>query len=274
LRNIPWEAALRRIPEEQFQSDRQPRYTLARTIEEHVPPYGQVLVYNQTPNAYTSRELLLTYESGFGNLLNDILLAPRQLDEQPLMEWRFGFPPQEVRKLRVLQTAGSAPGEWHVREFRVFHGAEELERKPSWRLRAHPNPWEVQLAFDNTLVTRWRSWQPVFPGMYLEVSFGAPQVVDSVRLECSPDHGPIRLQVEAETTPGAWRTLANQATVTERRRPDRLRRAAIEEVKARGVDYLLLYESDFVAEEFWKQRRRWGLTQLAHVHGARLYRLD
>jgi len=274
VKDIPWEAALRRIPEERFLSDRQPRYTLARTVEEHVPLYGQVLVFNQTPNAYTSRELLLTYESGLGNLLHDILSAPRLMDEQPVTEWRFGFPPQAVRKLRVLQTAGPAPAEWHVREFRLFRREQELERRPAWRLRAHPNPWEVQLAFDNTLVTRWRSWQPLFPGMYLEVSFGAPQVVDSVRLECTPDQGPIRLQVEAETAPGVWRTLANEAAVTERRRPDRSRRAAIEEVKARGVDYLLLYESDLVAEEFWKQRRRWGLTQLAHVRGARLYRLD
>ncbi|MBM3746290.1 MAG: glycosyltransferase family 39 protein [Acidobacteria bacterium] len=274
VKDIPWEAALRRTPEERFLAERQPRYTLARTIEEHVPPYGQVLVFNQTPNAYTSRELLLTYESGLGNLLHDILLAPRLMDEQPVRAWRFSFPPQAVRKLRVLQTASSAPGEWHVREFRVFHGEAELERKPAWRLRAHPNPWDVPLAFDNTLVTRWRSWQSMFPGMYLELSFGAPQVVDAVKLECTPDQGPVRLQVEAETAPGVWKTLATQAVITERRRPDRLRRAAVEEVKARGVDYLLLYESDIVAEEFWKQRRRWGIAELAHVRGARLYRLD
>jgi len=274
LKDIPVQAALRKIPEERFLSDRQPRYTLAQAIERHVPPYGKVFMFDQTPNAYTTRELLVAYESGFNSQLSDILQAPLLLDEHPVVESRFDFAAQPVRKLRVVQTAGPAPGQWHVRELRVFRGEEELPRRPHWRLRAHPNPWDVEMAFDNTLVTRWRSWQPLFAGMYLEVDFGAPEVVDAVRLEGTPDQGPVRLRVEGETAPGVWKTLAKTGTVSERRRPDRLRRAAIEEVKARGVDYLLLYDTDALAEEFFKQRRRWGMTLLEQVRGARLYRLD
>jgi len=45
-------------------------------------------------------------------------------------------------------------------------------------------------------------------------------------------------------------------------------------VKARGVDYLLLYNTDALAEEFFKQRRRWGMTLLEQVRDARLYRLE
>jgi hypothetical protein len=274
LRDIPVEAALRKIPEERFLSDRQPRYTLARAIERRVPPDGKVFMYGQTPNAYTSRELLVAYESAFGNLLSDILLAAVTLDEQPLWELEFRFPAQPVRRLRVVQTAGAGPGEWSVREMRVFRGQEELPRVPRWRLRAHPNPWDVQLAFDHTLVTRWRSWQPLLAGMYVEVDFGAAETVDAVRLECSPDQGDIRLRLEAATVTGQWRTLAQAYTTSERQRPDRLRRAAIEELKARGVDYLLLYDSDALAEQFRSRRRSWGLTLLEQVRGARLYRLD
>ena len=173
----------------------------------------------------------------------------------------------------MVQSA-AGPGEWHVSELRLWRSGRELERRPSWRLRAHPNPWDVEMAFDNTLVTRWRSWQLLSAGMYLEVDLGVPQEVDAVSLECTPDQGAVRLRLEAELAPGVWKTLAEGGSVIERRRPDRLRRAAIEEVKARGVDYLLLYDSDAVAEEFWKQRRRWGLTLLEQIRGARLYRLD
>ncbi len=273
LRDIPIQAALRRIPEERFLSERQPRYTQAQAIERHVPPYGKVLMFGQTPNAYTSRELLVSFESAGNEVLWDILSAPLRLDEHPLLEQRFPFAAQPVRKLRVVQAAAGA-GEWHVNELRVWQGERELERRPAWRLRAHPNPWDVEMAFDNTLVTRWRSWQARLAGMYLEVNLGAPEVADAVSLECTPDQGPARLKVEAEVAPGVWKTLSEGGTQRERRRPDRLRRAAIEEVKARGVDYLLLYDSDAVAEEFWKQRRRWGLTLLEQVRGARLYRLD
>lgn len=273
LSDIPIQAALRMIPEERFLSQRLPRYTLAQAIERHVPPNGKVFMFGQTPNAYTSRELVVSYESAFGEVLWDILSAPRRLDEHPLLERRFAFAAQPLRKLRLFQQASGA-GEWHVNELRVWRGASELERRPSWRLRAHPNPWDVEMAFDNTLVTRWRSWQPLFAGMYLEVDLGAPQVADGVTVEGTPDQGAVRLRLEAEVAPGVWKTLAEGGSVIERRRPDRLRRAAIEEVKARGVDYLLLYDSDAVAEEFWKQRRRWGLTQLEQIRGARLYRLD
>jgi hypothetical protein len=274
LRDIPVEAALRQIPEERFLSDRQPRYTLAQAIERQVPPDGKVFMYDQTPNAYTSRELVVGYESAFGNLLGDILLAPVALDEQPLWELEFRFPAQEMRKLRVAQTAAARAGEWSVREMRVFRGAEELARQPRWRVRARPNPWDAPLAFDNTLVTRWRSWQALFPAMYLEVDFGGTETVDAVRLECSPDQGDIRLRLEAELAPGRWRELSDSFLRSERHRPDRLRRAATAELKARGVDYLLLYDSDALAEQFWSRRKSWGLTLLERIRGARLYRLD
>lgn len=274
LIDIPVNAALRRIPEEEFLTRRQPSYAVAQMIERRVPAHAKVFTYNQIPNAYTSRELLVAYESGFNNLLSDILVAPLTLDEQPVRELEFHFGAQRVRKLRVVQTAGPGPGEWSVRELRVFRGQEEVPRLPGWRVRAHPNPWDAPLAFDNTLVTRWRSWEPLSAGMYVEVDFGSAELVDLVRLECSADQGDIRLKLEAEAAPGQWKTLAEDFANSERRRPDWLRRAAIEELKARGVDYLLLYESDAVTEDFWSRRKAWGITLVDHTSGARLYRLD
>ena len=274
LKEIPVQGALRKVPEGLFVAERQPRYTTTRVIEGLVPPGGKVFTFGGALDAYTSRELLVGYQSAQANLLADILLAPVLLDEQPLWELQFRFPAQPVRKLRVVQTAGPAPGEWNVRELRVFRGKEELPRAPHWRLQAYPNPWDVQLAFDNSLVTRWRSWQTLFPGMFLEIDFRGLQNPNSLSLECSPDQGAIRLRVDAETASGEWKTLADSFVTLERRRPSGLRQLASEEFKARGVDYLLLYDYEDWAREFWSKRKSWGLTLLDHQRAARLYWLD
>ena len=39
------------------------------------------------------------------------------------------------------------PEQWNVHELRFFYHGAELARKLDWRLRAWPNPWEVQTGF-------------------------------------------------------------------------------------------------------------------------------
>jgi len=87
---------------------------------------------------------------------------------------------------------------------RIYSHAKELARAPAWRLRANPNPWGVQLAFDNTPVTRWRSWHKLFPGMFLEVDFGRAESVDMVVLEASRDEYQVRLRLEGQGADGKW----------------------------------------------------------------------
>ncbi len=130
-------------------------------IETYVPKDGKVFTFSQPGAAYTSRQILVGYEGAFNELLQDILWTPMFRDFQPTRILTFQFPPRQLRKLRIVQTA-SVPDEaqWSVSELRVFSGGRELPRDPQWRLTAHPNPWDIQLAFDNSSVTRWRSWQP------------------------------------------------------------------------------------------------------------------
>ena len=146
-------------------------------------------------------------------------------------------------------------------------------RANNWRLTAHPNPWDVQLAFDASPVTRWRSWQAGEPGMYIEVDLGVEDSVDAVTVLTSEDAAAARLKVEVHEPDGRWVTLGTQPV--ESASPDdvNLRRLATEEVKWRGVEYLMVKDSDLGAGDFREYAPQWGLEPLAAVRELRLYKI-
>ena len=53
-----------------------------------------------------------------------------------------------------------------------------------------------------------------------------------------------------------------------------LRGASIQELRARGVEYILMYDFDFRANDFNEKYRVWGMTLLGEHNGARLFRLN
>jgi hypothetical protein len=163
---------------------------------------------------------------------------------------------------------------WSVAEFRVWNQGKELARAPEWRLTAKPNPWDVQLAFDNTQATRWRSWQPAEPGMFIEVDFGAPQSVDEVTLEVPGDWREPRIRMEGMDESGKWSTLSEKAVVAVRGIQENLRLAATNELKARGVRYLLIGNDDIGAEDFQQRAAYWGIRLLDERGYMRLYVIE
>jgi hypothetical protein len=271
---IPVRQALRIESEESFLNFRLPSWGAARMIDNLVPAGARVFSFNGAPEAYTSHEIVVGFQSAFGERVRDIIWTPLIEEFEPRWLLRFRYPAQPLRKIRVAQTAAGAPDLWSVAEFRLFRGQAELPRAPDWKLRAKPNPWDVQLAFDNSPVTRWRSWQSLYPGMYMEVEFAAPVITDSALLECSHDQWKIRLKLEGMDDAGKWKTLSDAPVQSEAKAELGLRRAAADEVKALGIAYLLVYDFDYRADDFTKNARAWGATLLGEHKGARLYRLD
>ena len=156
---------------------------------------------------------------------------------------------------------------------RVFDGPQELPRDPAWRLTAHPNPWDVQLAFDNSPVTRWRSWQPAEPGMYVQVDFGRMQAASSVVVESSWDMVNTSIALEGLGIDGRWIKLADRPEVTARPIHSSLRMAATAELKARGIRYVLIRPGDPGADDFERYPQAWGMALAGDVAGVRLYRI-
>jgi hypothetical protein len=265
------DAALRKTPPQGYIAARIGEYPLVPAIEKEVPPGGRIFSCAGRPEAYINREVLVSYESAEANLLNDILLAPVD-GYRPTQRITFRFAAQPVRAVRVVQTARSRAF-WTVAEMRVFSGATELPRKPEWRLRAQPNGWEVPLAFDNSAVTRWSSWEESRPGQFLETEFGRALSLSSVVLECAAEPA-SRLRLEAQAPAGRWQPVAAAGDNQNVTPPHGMRRDAMLEFKSRGVRHLLISETDFVWPDMRKYALYWGITELGQAGGTHFFRIE
>jgi hypothetical protein len=272
IRTAPVRQALRLEPEESFLARRLPGYVMARFIEDTTPPGARVFTFSQLPEAYTTRNILVHYQSASNSVLADILWIPLAPERQPVDRLAFVFPARRVQKIRVLQT-GRSQDPWSITELRAFHAGWELARSPIWRLRAQPNPTDVQMAFDNSPVTRWRSWERMRPGMFVEVDFGREEAIDTVAVDCSADQPEALLRLEAQDRWGRWQALADAPRKGELAPPLGLRREATRELRARGVGYLSILDSDFGAGDFRANAHLWGLKLLGTRGPAALYEI-
>jgi hypothetical protein len=272
LTGMPVEAALRRIPEDQWLGSRSREYGMARAVDSTVPAGARVFNLCGVPQAYTNRLLVGSHESAEGESAYKVLLAAMFPGMQPTSEIVFRLPEQRVRAVRVAPTARKDEV-WSVSEMRVYRAGAEAPRQPSWRVTAWPNPWEAPWAFDNSDVTEWSTGRAIEPGMYLEVAFDHELPIDSVALQCTPQGRP-GLRLDALCGDGRWRTVAAQPEIARRPVPKGLRRAAEEEMKARGFAYLVASRQDEPGTDMRRSTAYWGMTLLHEVGGLCLYRLD
>jgi len=263
LTKIPWREALRIKPEGPYIESRLPYYAIDRLIEARTAPGSTVFTFTPIPEAYTSRRIRVEFQSAENKITGAILWTASQPEFAPLQRLRWTFPRQSLRRIRVVQT-GTGPEIWSVHELRVFDGARELPRAPEWRLRANPYPWGVQSAFDNSPVTFWLAGDAVRPGQYLQVDFGREEQADSVVIESAPNQPSVRLRLD---------DLAADPVISDVPRPLGLRRAAAEEAKRRGNDYLLIFPNNAGAGDYRLNTDLWGIRYLGEAAGARLYEL-
>jgi len=245
------------------------------TLQANVPAGKRVFAFGTiVGEAYTSREILVSFQAALNRTLRNIVLTPLIKEYQANRALEFHFPPQEIRKLRVAQTAMHNLDVWSISEFRILFAGKELAREPSWLLRASPNPWDVQSAFDNSPVTRWSAAEPIHPGMLVEVDLAQPRKVDEVRLECSRDQYQVRLKLEAMDGHGQWVQIGGEPSDGEAKPLAGLRNAATAELKRASVDYLLVDEVDYGATDFRDRTAEWGLRLMDDKGGVKLYRVE
>ena len=124
------------------------------------------------------REIVAGQNGAENEMLADILRTALMFGACPVRAVNYQFPPTVLRRVRAIQTA-RLPGEmWSVSEFQILEGGKPLAPDGKWRMTSNPNPWDARFAFDGSLVTRWRSWEDAAPGMFLEVDFGEPRLID------------------------------------------------------------------------------------------------
>jgi hypothetical protein len=272
LVKVTWKEALRLRSEENYILSLVGAYGITRKIEELVPPGRRVLGFGQIPEAYTSREYLVGFQSAEGNGLRDIFLTPLDGSRQPTRHVMLAVPKGRYEALRVVQNRDDPGGQWSVAELRVRNGEREVPRSPQWRLRADPTGYDIGKAFDNSYVTRWLTDRGRYSGMYVEVDFGRTEEVDGVLLQLSPDQPWETFHVEAASE-GAWRRLPTEVSKKEMTGQRGLRRAAVDELLRRNIHYLAIAESDYGFEDLAINRTIWGMDEIASIADWRLYRL-
>jgi hypothetical protein len=271
LKKIPFRAALRLDPPEDYLRAHLAYFGVGQMIDRSTPPGSTVFSYQAIPEAYTSRRILIDYESA-GNHHDGLTLwtgfSPGWL---PTLQVRFTFDEQALRVIRVVQTTkGGSP--WRIHELRAFAGTSSISRN-GWQVTANPFPWGIESAFDNNLVTFWECGDNLAPGMFVEADFASVQHADSVVIETSPNQPDLHLQLLGESPSGQWKTLAAEPQMSNVDAPD-LRRAAAQELKRQGIGYVLLFDADVAAADFRENTARWGVREVGQANGARLYQLQ
>lgn len=263
-----WREALRKAPEDQYIRYFIQDYDIGVAIEQNVPVGERILSASLANQSYQRREILVPYESTFGAMLYDTLLRAVVDDRKAEARNTFRFAPVEVRRMRIGLMAPTVLA-WTIGEIRVYDGDRELPREPGWRMRASANPWYVQKAFDNSLVTMWNSDVKGRQGMFIDIDFGRPVRVDRVAV-----YEPRSLTDAMMSITGDGKLLSKDWDQEIVPLPPRMRRAAMEELKANGVNWLIFRDGEFRADDLLTRYRQWGITQVAERNGFRLWRVD
>jgi hypothetical protein len=273
LERVEWSSALRLTPEQDYLRSHRSDYQMSQLIEKIVPPGEFVFGMQGVAEAYQSHEIVVSWQSSFGDRLKTALLTPITTELQPVWHFRFEFPEKAVRKIRLLQQGSSPHSNWSVTELRVYRKGVEVPRESSWTPRTSHNPWELQSAFDNNPVTRWNSGEPLRPRMWLQLDFGNPERIDSVVVESSADQPDTRMRLEFESAPGRWTALAGDPAMQATGTPPGLRAAAIDALRLNHVYWLLVKDRDEIADAVNPYPESWGLRLAAVDQDWRLYTL-
>ncbi len=267
-----WGAAFRLKPESEYLEHRLDGYGLGKLMDADLAPDDRVFSFRAFQGAYHSRQVLVEWQSALGVRLGESLRAAIDPLYQPTRRYSFSFTPIATRKIRLVQSRLGRDGQWSVSELRVFHSGIEYTRAPEWRLRASASPWDVQLAFDNSLLTRWASRENPLPRMYIEVDFGESKPVDRITADCTPDQT-VEMAVQVENAPGSWQNVTAQSDVVDISMPPRLRRAAIENLERQNVHALAIHDLDPGARDLLMRQAQWGIELIGESERYRLYRL-
>jgi hypothetical protein len=270
LSECPVRAALRLDPPAPFITHTIPDYALKVPIELAVPPGERIYSFAGRPGAYIERNIVVSYESSLGNLVDDLLLAPTT--HRPAFSQHFKFVPVNTTAIRLVAPSSHADF-WTIAELRFFHEGRELARSSGWRISASPNEWEAPFAFDNNYATRWSTWQAVSSRDHIQVEFSAPVAVDEVVVESDPSWK-TKPQIEVSVPGGRWVAMTDTGDRIKAELGPGIRRAAAMKIKQLGIRFLLVNEGDFFYRDVAKYPTYWGMTQIAEANGTHFYRID
>lgn len=234
LEKLPWRAALRLESEDGFLTRKSAGYITARLIEQMIPPGESVFALSPIPESYTSRNILIGYQSTLGQQLSQALAAPTYEGYQASQV--FSCPTGDITVERDSTDTFSI---------------SEIEPLPE-SIHCSRHPWDAPLAIDRNPATRWRTWGAARSGDHCSLS---PS--QSYRLFITPDQWNLQLR-------GCHRELTPYSAD--------YREAARRFFLSRQIRYLAIDAPDYPARDMRENAKLWPLDLLAERGTMRLYR--
>ncbi len=265
LTGVPWKAALRKIPQDQFLAEHSLQWTTGQLLDMYVPAGRRVLSTTPVGEAYSKTDVMVTYQAAEGELLQDVLTIPMDGGLQPTLLTRYRFPAM-TGEVRLLQTAESRTDVWSIGEIRYFSGDHKV--KPTG-LGAAPNPFDIALLVDGNLATRWLAWEPSRAGQRVTAWFGDGVSVDRVEVLTSHDQGKLGMRVE-----GCCGAVVAAVEKQMQALPGDIRKDATKVLREHGISYLLVDDGNWIAGDIRSAPERWNMKFLAERGGNRLYVLN
>jgi hypothetical protein len=213
-------------------------YNVARMIQRATPPDSRTLALLGVASAYLDREVAVTWQSAEADQLLDTLRLATVYSSTPTFDWKAVWGERAVRAVRFRMPTGYQ-GEWDINEVQLYSGNERVFNSPQWTLGGWPNRWELPLAFDGNMATRWRTWETVRAGMYLDVELGNPQRLTAAVLVTHTAAFRVPLEVYGLDMRGRWHLLSNTPQAIPRA-PQDIRLEASRAIKRAGFRYLLV----------------------------------
>ena len=271
--HVSWPVALRQDSEERF-LERADQYRMARLVETGVPQNEPVLSLDDSiAQSYTLHPILVAWESAAAERMSDMILSAGYAPSNGSRAWTAAFPATRARELRIVQTAAAA-GEalWSINEIRIWSEGAPVPASAFRHLDAHPNPWDVALAFDGSEATRWRSWEALRPGMSITVRLDRSRPIDRIEVVCHDPQWEAAMAASILTESGEWQAAA-QSAWRAIPTPD-LRRDATRQLARSGVRFLEMRHDRWRAEPFRADAAGWGVQPVASTRDSILLRVD
>lgn len=273
LEGVPWRAALRLESEPEYLRRTLWEYRAAEMVARHLPPQARLLDLVGLPTAYLPAETVAPWQSAATDRLGYALQIARLVERGVYSDIEVRWPETELAAIRFVQTA-PADRQWGIAEVALRNGTNSLRLPPGSTLIARPNVWDAPLAFDHNLISRWGTWEPARPGMYLGVDFGRTVRLDGVRLTVLTHEQAGAIRFEGRTARGDWRALASSDRF-EYRPAMNLRRSAMRLLKQEGFGYLVVHSRPTgygpVGQSMYERPADWGVELLEETDGVYLF---
>jgi hypothetical protein len=272
LNRFPWRAALRIESEQDYLARVSLDYRYVKLVEQNTPEDARILDLIGAHRALTTREFVGSWSTTLGIRSLEALEFARAQGTPAFQAIEATFEPSTISGVRIVESANT-PEVWNLHSVELRNRGARIDNRQGWTVSSTVNRWELPLAFDANLVTRWSSWQAAERGMFVQVDMDRPIEADSVRILTPLATRTIRVEVQICRS-GKWQRVAARSTEGPLLN---LRPAVTATLKKAGITHILTpaaYQGiGFLGEKLVNEADDWNMDVVGNLYAVYLLKL-